>query len=327
MKYRRLGDCPLKVSAIGLGCMAMTNIYGEADEREATHTLHAAIDQGVNFLDCSDAYADGKNEEFLGRALKGRREQALVTTKFGNIRYPDGRREVNGRPEYVAEACEASLRRLGVDVIDLYYQHRVDPNVPIEDTVGAMAKLVEQGKVRYLGLSEAGAETIRRAHAVHPISALESEYSLWTRDAEQELLPTCQALAITYVAYSPLGRGFLTGTIRSIDSLVSNDRRREHPRFQGENFERNLALLEPLDQLAAAKRCTPAQIALAWVLSRGNGIVSIPGTKHCHYLEENIRAIDLTLDRADLERLNEAFAPGVASGTRYPLVQMKRMGL
>ncbi len=298
------------------------------DDAESVATIHRAIELGINYFDTSDAYDNGKNEELLARALKGRRNSVIICTKFGNIRGPEGQRGgVNGQPEYVAKACEASLRRLGVEVIDLYYLHRVDLNVPIEDTVGAMAKLVEQGKVRTLGLSEAGAETIRRAHAVHPISALESEYSLWTRDAEKEWLPTCRALGITYVAYAPLGRGFLSGAIRSVDSLGEGDRRLDHPRFQAEHLARNLALLEPLDQLAAAKGCTPAQIALAWVLAQGDDIVPIPGTKRRRYLEENVRAIDVTLDEAEIKRLNQTFVPGVTSGTRYPLSQMKNMAL
>lgn len=327
MKYRRLGNCPLEVSAIGLGCMAMTNIYGKADEHETIHTLHAAIDQGVNFMDCSDAYADGKNEEFLGQVLKGRREKVLVTTKFGNIRYPDGRRDVNGRPEYVAEACEASLRRLNVDVIDIYYQHRVDPKVPIEDTVGAMAKLVEQGKIRYLGLSEAGAETLRRAHAVHPIAALQTEYSLWTRFAEDELLPTCRELGIGYVAYSPLGRGFLTATVKSLDVLAPQDRRRDMPRFQGENLEHNLTLLTPIEDMATAKGCTPAQVALAWVLAQWDDIVPIPGTKQRGHLEENIKALQVILDKTELATLAAAMPRNATAGERYPAAQMKRLGL
>ncbi len=302
--------------------------YGVPDDAESVATLHRAIELGVNFFDTSDAYENGKNEALLARALKGRRDAVVICTKFGNIRGPEGQRGgVNGRPEHVAKACEASLKRLGIDVIDLYILHRVDPGVPIEETVGAMAQLVEQGKVRTLGLSEAGAETIRRAHAVHPISALESEYSLWTRDAEQEWLPTCRALGITYVAYAPLGRGFLSGAIRSVDNLGEGDRRHDHPRFHAENLARNLALLEPLDQLAVAKGCTLAQIALAWVLAQGDDIVPIPGTKRRRYLEENVRAIDVTLDEAEIKRLNQTFVPGVTSGTRYPLSQMKNMAL
>ncbi len=296
------------------------------DDVESVATIHRAVELGVNFFDTSDAYDNGKNEELVARALQGRRDSVLLCTKFGNIRGPKGQRGgLNGRPDYVPVACEASLKRLGVEVIDLYYLHRVDPSVPIEETVGAMAKLVGQGKVRYLGLSEAGAETLRRAHAVHPITALESEYSLWTRDADKEWLPTCRELGITYVAYAPLGRGFLSGTIRTFNSLIEEDRRRAHPRFQGENLARNVALLEPLDQIAEAKGYTPAQIALAWVLAQGDGIVPIPGTKRRRYLEENVRALDIRLDEAELERLNMTFVPGVTSGTRYPLSQMGNM--
>lgn len=327
MKLHKLGSSELEISAIGLGCAGMSKgSYGVPDDAESVATIHRAIELGVNFFDTSDAYGNGKNEELLSRALKGRRNSVIICTKFGNIRGPEGQRGgVNGRPEHVAKACEASLRRLGVEVIDLYYIHRIDPNVPIEDTVGAMAKLVEQGKVRTLGLCEAGAETIRRAHVVHPITALQSEYSLWTRDAEREWLPTCRELGITYVAYAPLGRGFLSGTIRSVDSLGEGDRRHAHPRFHAENLSCNLALLEPLDQLAAAKGCTPAQIALAWLLAQGDDIAPIPGTKRRRYLEENVRAIDVTLDEAALERLNQTFKPGVTSGTRYPQAMMKLM--
>jgi len=329
VKLRQLGSSGLEISAVGLGCSGMSKgSYGVPDDAESVATIHRAIELGVNFFDSSDAYENGKNEELLARALKGRRDAAVICTKFGNIRGPEGQRGgVNGRPEYVAKACEASLKRLGIDVIDLYILHRIDPRVPIEETVGAMAMLVEQGKVRTLGLSEARSETIRRAHTVHPISALESEYSLWTRDAEKEWLPTCRALGITYVAYAPLGRGFLSGTIRSVDSLGEGDRRYDHPRFQTEHLSRNLALLEPLDQLAAAKDCTPAQIALAWVLAQGDNIVPIPGTKRRRYLEENVQAVDVTLDEAALERLNQTFKPGVTSGTRYPPAQMKNMAL
>ncbi len=327
MKYRKLGDSSLEASAIGLGCMAMTNIYGAADEAESIATVHHALDSGVNLLDTSDAYANGKNEEFVGRAIAGRRDEVILVTKFGNIRHPDGRREVNGRPEYVAQACEASLGRLGVEVIDLYHQHRVDPDTPIEETVGAMARLVEQGKVRALGLSEAAPETIRRAHATHPIAALQTEYSLWTRFAEDELLPTCRELGIAYVAYCPLGRGFLSATIKSLDDLAPKDRRRDMPRFQDGNRERNLALLAPLEEMAAAKGCTPAQLALAWLLAQGGDIVPIPGTKRRSHLGENIGAVDIALDDAERDVLAAALPPGAAAGERYPPGQLKSLNL
>ncbi len=327
MKYRQLGDSSLESSAIGLGCMAMTNIYGAADEAESIATVHHALDSGVNLLDTSDAYANGKNEEFVGRAIAGRRDEVILVTKFGNIRHPDGRREVNGRPEYVAQACEASLGRLGVEVIDLYHQHRVDPDTPIEETVGAMARLVEQGKVRALGLSEAAPETIRRAHATHPIAALQTEYSLWTRFAEDELLPTCRELGIAYVAYCPLGRGFLSATIKSLDDLAPKDRRRDMPRFQDGNRERNLALLAPLEEMAAAKGCTPAQLALAWLLAQGGDIVPIPGTKRRSHLGENIGAVDIALDDAERDALAAALPPGAAAGERYPPGQLKSLNL
>lgn len=305
----------------------MSKSYGIADDQESTATIRRAIDLGINFFDSSDAYGNGHNEELLGRAIRGHRDSLIICTKFGNIRDAKGQPAgIDGRPEYVPLACEASLKRLGVDVIDLYYLHRVDPNVPIEDTVGAMAKLVEQGKARTIGLSEAGAQTLRRTQAVYPITALETEYSLWTRDAEKEWLPTCRELGVAYVAYAPLGRGFLSGKIRSADSLIPGDRRHGHPRFQGENLVRNLNLLNPLEEIAAAKGCAPAQIALAWVLAQGEDIVPIPGTKRRAYLEENVRAVDIKLGGADLAKLNEAFMPGSTAGTRYPAGQMANMG-
>ncbi len=325
MKTRRLG--PLEVSAIGLGCMSMTPIYGEPSEPEAVATVHRAIELGVTLIDTADAYNFGANEELVGRALKGKREKTVLATKFGNIRLPGGGNAVNGKPEYVAEACEASLKRLGVEAIDLYYIHRIDASVPIEDTVGAMARLVEQGKVRHLGLSEAGPNTIRRAHAVHPIAALQTEYSLWTRDPEAELLPLCEELGIGYVAYSPLGRGFLTATIPGVDALGEKDRRREHPRFQLENLQKNVRLLDTLKRLAAEEGCTPAQLALAWLLSRRDFIVPLPGTKQRRWLEENVRAAELAPKSATLAALDQAFPPGVTAGTRYPEPQMKRLGL
>lgn len=324
MQERQLGA--LNVSALGLGCMGMSEFYGPGDEAEAIATIHRALDLGVTLLDTADMYGVGRNEELVGRAIRGRREQVVLATKFGNVRAPDGSFVgIDGRPEYVRAACEASLRRLGVETIDLYYQHRVDPNTPIEDTVGAMAELVRAGKVRYLGLSEAAPETIRRAHAVHPITALQTEYSLWSRDPEDAILPTVRALGIGFVAYSPLGRGFLTGQIKRIEDLAPDDFRRNSPRFQGENFARNLALVAEVEAMAREKGCTPAQLALAWVLAQGQDIVPIPGTKRRRYLEENLGALAVQLDAQDLERINRVLPPGAAAGTRYAAPQMQAL--
>jgi aryl-alcohol dehydrogenase-like predicted oxidoreductase len=327
MQQRELGKSGLKVPAMGLGCMTMTAIYGPSDDDRSIATIHRAIELGANFIDTADVYGQGSNEELVGRALADRRDKAILATKFGNLRLPDGKRGVNGRPEYVMEACEKNLRRLGTDVIDLYYLHRVDPDTPIEDTVGAMSRLVEQGKVRYLGLSEAGAQTVRRAQATHPIAALQSEFSLWTRDLEAEILPTCRELGIGLVPYSPLGRGFLTATIRSFDDLAEKDRRKDMPRYQDGNREENLRLLPTLEEVAGKHGCTPAQVALAWILAQGNDIVPIPGTKRPERVEENLGALEVTLDDGDLAKLNATFPPGAAQGTRYPAGGMKRVGL
>jgi aryl-alcohol dehydrogenase-like predicted oxidoreductase len=324
MKMRRLGRNGPLVSAIGLGCMGMTPIYGTPDDAEVTATIHRAIDLGINFLDTSDAYANGTNEEVVGRALKGKRDKVVLATKFGQKPW-DNERRIDSRPEYVAQACEASLKRLGVDVIDVYYQHRVDPQVPIEDTVGAMKRLVEQGKVRYLGLSEAAPATIRRAAKVHSFVALQSEYSLWTRDMEGEVLGTCRELGMAFVAYSPLGRGFLTGAIKDLGVLSENDRRREHPRFSADNLKRNLDLLGPLESIALRLKVTPAQVALAWLLAQGEDIVPIPGTKRRKYLEMNAGAAEVQLTRDDVAALSKAFPPGVTAGTRYPEAQLKAL--
>ncbi len=324
MKMRRLGRNGPMVSAIGLGCMGMTPIYGMPDDSEVTATIHRAIELGMNFLDTSDAYANGKNEEVVGRALKGKRDKVVLATKFGQKPW-DNDRKIDSRPEYVAQACEASLKRLGVDVIDLYYQHRVDPQVPIEDTAGAMKRLVEQGKVRYLGLSEAAPATIRRAAKVAPFVALQSEYSLWTRDMEGEVLSTCRELGMAFVAYSPLGRGFLSGAIKDLGVLAENDRRREHPRFFADNLARNLSLLGPLEQIAQRLKVQPAQVALAWLLAQGEDIVPIPGTKRRKYLEMNAGAADVQLSRDDIAALSKAFPPGVTAGTRYPEAQLKAL--
>ncbi len=326
MKMRRLGRNGPQVSAIGLGCMGMTPIYGMPDDAEVTATIHRAADIGINFLDTADAYANGKNEEVVGRAIKGKRDKFVLATKFGQKPW-DNERRIDSRPDYVIQACEASLKRLGVDVIDLYYQHRVDPTVPIEDTIGAMKRLVEQGKVRYLGMSEAAAATIRRAVKVHPIVALQSEYSLWTRDMEGEVLSTCRELGISFVAYSPLGRGFLTGAIKGLDALAENDRRREHPRFFADNLARNVNLLGPLESIAQRLKVKPAQVALAWVMAQGDDIVPIPGTKRRSYLEMNAAAADIKLTADDLAALNKAFPPGVTAGTRYPEKQLKALGI
>jgi aryl-alcohol dehydrogenase-like predicted oxidoreductase len=321
MKQRRLGTNGPMVSAIGLGCMTMTSIYGQVDEAECVATIHEALDAGLNFLDSSDAYGGGSNEELIGRAIKGRRDKALVATKFGNVRLPDGKPGGDGRPEYVVECCDKSLKRLGIEVIDIYFQHRVDRRVPIEDTVGAMAGLVKAGKVRFLGLSEAAPATIRRAAAVHPISALQTEYSLWCRFAEDELLPTCRALGIAYVAYAPLGRGFLTAGFKSLDSLPEKDRRREHPRFYAENFAKNVALLAPIEAIAKSKGCTPAQIALAWLLGEGDDIVPIPGMSKRTHLADNIAATEIALTKSERDSLRRAIPP-MAAGERYPVAQL-----
>lgn len=327
MKTRALGRAGLEVSALGLGCMGMSIAYGVPDDKESVATIHRALDLGVNFIDTSDAYGNGVNENLLGKAIAGRRDEVVLATKFGNrSNAPDGR-SVDGRPEYVLEACDASLGRLAVDTIDLYYQHRVDPLVPIEETVGAMARLVETGKVRHLGLSEAGPDTIRRAAAVHPIAALQTEYSLWTRDVEAEILPLCRELGIGFVAYSPLGRGFLTAAIRASKDLIEKDRRHAHPRFHPENLRKNQALLEPLTAVAEACDCTAAQVALAWVLGRGDDIVPIPGTKRRRYLEENVAAADIVLTPAQIERLETAFYPGVTVGSRYPEKLLAGLGI
>lgn len=319
MRTRRLGTQGFEVSEQGLGCMGMSDAYGPGDESEAIATIHRALELGITFLDTADIYGPFTNERLIGRAIAGHRDGVVLATKFGNERREDGSWVgINGRPEYVRSACNASLERLGVERIDLYYQHRVDTTVPIEETVGAMAELVAAGKVRYLGLSEAAPATIRRAHAVHPISALQSEYSLWTRDHEQEVLPTVRELGIGFVAYSPLGRGFLTGRFRSPDDMAEDDFRRRNPRFQADNLERNLELVAAVEELAGEKGVTPGQVALAWVLSRGEDVVPIPGTKRRSYLEENARASEVELSEDELARLEAAFPVGAAAGDRYP---------
>ncbi|KQM65990.1 aldo/keto reductase [Sphingomonas sp. Leaf17] len=318
MKTRKLGSQGLEVSALGLGCMGMSDFYGGRDEAESVATINLALDRGVTFLDTADMYGVGANEELVGRVVRERREWVVVATKFGIDRGADGKgRSINGRPDYVRRACDASLKRTGLDVIDLYYQHRVDPNVPIEETVGAMAELVTAGKVKYLGLSEASPATIRRAHAAHPITALQTEYSLWSRDPEAEILPTVRELGIGFVPYSPLGRGFLTGQITAPDDLAADDFRCHHPRFQGEAFQRNLDLVKAVGAMASDKGCTPAQLALAWVLAQGHDVVPIPGTKRRTYLEDNLGAIDVTLDADDIARIDAIMPPGAAEGQRY----------
>jgi len=319
VQQRELGAQGLKVSALGLGCMGMSEFYGQADEGEAVATIHRALELGVSLLDTADMYGPFTNEQLVGRAIADRRDEVVLATKFGNERREDGSFiGINGSPDYVRSACEASLRRLAADHIDLYYQHRVDKTVPIEETVGAMAELVEEGKVRYLGLSEASPETIRRAHGVHPISALQTEYSLWSRDPEEAILPTVRELGIGFVPYSPLGRGFLSGRFRSPEDLPEDDFRRRNPRFQGENFERNLELVERVREIAEESHVSASQLALAWVLHQGEDIVPIPGTKRVSYLEENVGAAELSLSSEDLERIDEAAPHGATAGERYP---------
>jgi aryl-alcohol dehydrogenase-like predicted oxidoreductase len=328
MRYRQLGHSTLQVSAIGLGCMSMSGVYGPGDDAESVRVIHRALDLGMNFVDSSDMYGWGHNEELIGRAIQGRRSQAVLTTKFGQVRSPDGKGNlVDGRPAYVREACDASLKRLGVGEIDLYYQHRVDPKVPIEETVGAMARLREAGKVRALGLSEAAPETIRRAHRVHPISAVQTEYSLLYRSPGEETLAVCRELGITFVAYSPLGRSLLTGTVHGAADLPEGDRRRQHPRFQDQNLDHNVKLVRRLEELAAEKRITVAQLVLAWLLARGDDVIPIPGSKRLAHLEENVGALDVRLDPTDIMRIDEAMPVGAAAGTRYPEPQMKGVQL
>ena len=320
MQQRKLGNQGLTVSALGLGCMGMSEFYGSRDDKESLATIHRALELGVTLLDTADIYGPFLNEELVGQAIKGRRGAVVLATKFGIVRSPTDPqvRGINGRPDYVRVACEASLKRLGVETIDLYYQHRVDPNTPIEDTVGALAELVWAGKVRFIGLSEAGPQTVRRAHAVHPLSAVQTEYSLWTRDPEDAVLPTCRELGIDFVAYSPLGRGFLTGHIKRFEDLPDNDYRRQTPRFQGENFQRNLDLVARIEAIAAEKGRTPAQLALAWVLAQSEDIVPIPGTKRRTYLEQNLGALEIELSATEMERINAVALPGIAAGLRYP---------
>ena len=333
MQKRKLGKNGPEVPALGLGCMGMSISYGEPNDEESIATIHRALDLGVNLLVTSDAYGNGVNEELIGKAIKGRRSNVMVATKFGNLalagRGGDGGAPAlsGGHPDYVPQACDKSLKRLGVDHIDIYGLHRVDAGVPIEETVGAMSRLVEQGKVVHLALSESGAPTIERAHRTHPIVAVETEYSLWSRDVEQSVLPKCRELGIGFMAYAPLGRGFLTATIKTLDALLPKDRRRDHPRFDAANLERNRALLEPLEGIAAARKATPAQIALAWLLAQGEDIVPIPGTKRRKYLDENCAAVEIRLTAEEVARLTEAFRPDVASGTRYPEKQLKALGI
>lgn len=327
MQQRKLGP-DLSVSALGLGCMGMSEFYGEGDEGESLSVIHRALDLGVFFLDTADMYGVGRNEELVGRALKGRRDRVVLATKFGNVRGPNGERlGINGRPDYLRRACDDSLRRLRTDHIDLYYQHRVDPNVPIEETVGEMGRLVDEGKVRFLGLSEAGPATIRRAHATHPIAALQTEYSLWSRDPEAEILPTLRELGIGFVPYSPLGRGFLTGRFQKPEDLPDDDFRKSSPRFSGENFAKNLKLVDTVKAIAKRRNATPSQLALAWVLAQGDDVVPIPGTKRIRYLEENAEAVHVELTADDLAEIDEAFPAGVAAGERYAEGGMKTVNL
>ena len=326
MKTRKLGNQGLEVSELGLGCMGMSEFYGSGDEQEAIATIHQALDLGVNFLDTADMYGPFTNEKLVGKAIKDRRDRVILATKFGNVRSAEGGwLGINGKPEYVRQSCDASLQRLGVDVIDLYYQHRVDVTVPIEETVGAMAELVQQGKVKYLGLSEAAPATIRHAQAIHPISALQTEYSLWSRDPEDEILPTLRELGIGFVPYSPLGRGFLTGAIASPDDFAPDDFRRRSPRFQGENFAKNLELVEQVKAIADEKGITAGQLALSWLLAQGDDIVPIPGTKRRKYLEENIGAATVTLTAEDIHRINAVALQGIAAGDRYPAQNMSAL--
>ena len=327
MQKRNLGSQGLEVPAIGLGCMGMTIQYGTLNDKESLATIHHSIDSGLNLLNTADAYGNGENETLICSAIKERRPEILINTKFGQVKKPDGSTGIDGRPEYVKQACEASLKRLGTDFIDIYSQHRVDADVPIEETVGAMARLIEEGKIGYIGLSEAASKTIRRAHKEFPISCVETEYSLWTRDVEAEILPTCKELDISLMPYAPLGRGFLTGTIKSLDDLIEGDRRRDHPRFSAENIEKNKIRISIIENLAEKCGFKPAQIALAWVLAKDDLIVPIPGTKHCKYIDENIRAVDIVLTNDQIKVLDDAFPIGETAGDRYPAGQMKKLGL